>query len=73
MTTMSLFLEAVGVAVQRLYEVALAVEHAGAPREDAVLDPALDAGDLEDRAAVGRQVPRSQPEAARVLEGLVDP
>ena len=65
-------LEAVGVLVQGLDQGALTVEHAGAAREDAVLHPALDAGDLEDRTAVGREVAAEQAEPAGVLEGLLD-
>ena len=65
-------LEAVGMPVERLDEGALAVEHAGTPGEDAVLHPAFDAGDLEDRAAVGSEVAAQQAQSAGVLEGLLD-
>ena len=48
------------------------LKHAGPTREDAVLHAALDAGDLEDRPAHGRQIAAQQAQPAGVLEGLVD-
>ena len=65
-------LEAVRTVFERLHEGTFAVEHAGSPREHAVLDPAFDAGDFEDRPALGGEVAAQKAESAGVLEGLVD-
>ena len=69
---MSLSSKLSGYLVERVDEVALAVEDAGATTEDAVVDAALDAGDLQDGATLGRQVAAEETQAAGVLEGLVD-
>ena len=53
-------------------QLPLAVEDAGATGEDAVVEPALDAGDLQDGAAVGREVAAQQAQPAGVLERLGD-
>lgn len=52
-------------------ERTLTVEDAGPTGEDTVVDTAFDASDLEDRAAVGREVAAEQAQAAGVLERLV--
>ena len=66
-------LEAVRMPVERLDEGALAVEHAGAAGEDAVLHAPFDAGHLEDGAAIGSEVAAQQAQSAGVLEGLRRP
>ena len=57
-----------GVGRQRLDQPRLAVEDAGAPGEPAVGHAALDAGQLDHRAAVGGEVAAEQPQPAGRLE-----
>ena len=61
-----------GSLLERLDQLALAVEDARATAEHAVFKPALDAGDLQHRATVGRKVSVKQPQSAGVLVRLGD-
>ena len=60
--------ERVGGVLERGDERRLALEHAGATGELPVDDAALDARDLQDGAALGREVAAQQAEAAGGLE-----
>ena len=64
--------ERVGVLLERRDQLALAVEGARPAAEHAVQQPALDAGDLQHRAAVGRQVPERRAVEQASREQLLD-
>ena len=69
---MSWFWKRSGVLVERVEQRLLALEHARLAAEDVVLQAALDAGELEDRREVRRQVAAQHAQAAGRLVGLLD-
>ena len=70
--TMSWFWKRLGRLVERVEQALLALEDARLAAEQVVLQPALDAGELEDRREVRRQVAAQHAQAAGRLVGLRD-
>ena len=62
--------EVAGPFVERTDQRLFAVEDPGVAREDAAGHPALDTGQLQDRAAAGSEIALEQAQAAGVLERL---